>query len=222
MAYQGILFDLDGTLVDSIQDLYLATNLMLSDLARPIISLEMAQQFVGNGMETLVKRALSGDMQINSALTTSQVDQAIALFEQHYQQVAGQHSQLYPYVDKVLPALSHLPKAIVTNKPRVFTEKLLEQLELTPHFNVVVCGDDMEKKPSPTPLLFACEQLGVAPENTLMIGDSKSDILASQRANIDVLALTYGYNQGENLASFNPQYLCDSFLDIMPAINQHS
>jgi len=78
----------------------------------------------------------------------------------------------------------------------------------------------MAKKPSPAPLLYACKKLNVEPSKAIMIGDSKSDILAAHAAKIDVIAVDYGYNQGENLEDYNPQYLCDNFLDIIPTLTQ--
>ncbi|MBE0377597.1 HAD-IA family hydrolase [Pseudoalteromonas prydzensis] len=220
MKYDAALFDLDGTLVDSVYDLYIAMNLTLSDLAFPIVSQSLVQSWVGNGIETLVKRGLSGDMQVSEHLDTALADKAIALFYGHYEQLVGEYSVLYQHVETGLAALRGIPKALITNKARCFTEKLLDKLVLTSHFEVIVCGDDMAKKPSAEPLLFACQQLNVPVSQAIMIGDSKSDILAARAANIDMLALTYGYNQGENLSDYNPQYLCDTFLDILPVLNQ--
>lgn len=220
MKYDAVLFDLDGTLVDSAYDLYIAMNLTLSDLAFPIVSQSMFETWIGNGIETLVKRGLSGDMQVSEHLDVALSDKAIALFYQHYAQQVGLYSALFQHVETGLNALSGVPKALVTNKARMFTETLLDKLALTSYFDVIVCGDDMAKKPSPEPLLFACNALNVEPSKAIMIGDSKSDILAAHAANVDVIALTYGYNQGENLADYNPQYLCDNFLDIIPVLTQ--
>ncbi|BDF95522.1 MULTISPECIES: HAD-IA family hydrolase [Pseudoalteromonas] len=220
MKYEVALFDLDGTLVDSVYDLYIAMNLTLSDLAFPIVSQRLVESWVGNGIETLVKRGLSGDMQVSEHLDAVLADKAITLFYGHYGQIVGEYSVLYQHVETGLAALRGVPKALITNKARCFTEKLLDKLALTSHFEVIVCGDDMAKKPSPEPLLFACQQLNVAVSQAIMIGDSKSDILAAQAANIDVIALSYGYNQGENLSDYNPQYLCDTFLDIIPVLSQ--
>ncbi|NNG43576.1 phosphoglycolate phosphatase [Pseudoalteromonas sp. NEC-BIFX-2020_002] len=220
MKYEAALFDLDGTLVDSVYDLYIAMNLTLSDLAFPIVSQRLVESWVGNGIDVLVKRGLSGDMQISEHLDSALADKAIALFYGHYEQQVGEYSVLYQHVETGLAALRGMPKALITNKARRFTEKLLDKLALTSHFDVIVCGDDMAKKPSPEPLLFACQQLNVQASQAIMIGDSKSDILAAQAARIDVVALTYGYNQGESLSDYNPQYLCGTFLDILPVLNQ--
>jgi phosphoglycolate phosphatase len=220
MKYDAALFDLDGTLVDSVYDLYIALNLTLSDLAFPIVTQRLVENWVGNGIEMLVKRGLSGDMQISEHLDDELSNKAITLFYQHYAHQVGEYSVLYQHVETGLAALRSMPKALITNKARVFTEKLLDKLALTSHFEVIVCGDDMPKKPSAEPLLFACKQLDIAPSKAVMIGDSKSDILAANAAKVDVIALTYGYNQGENLKDYNPQYLCDNFLDIIPVLTQ--
>lgn len=220
MKYEAALFDLDGTLVDSVYDLYIAMNLTLSDLAFPIVTQRLVESWVGNGIEVLVKRALSGDMQISEHLDEALADKAIALFYQHYEQQVGEYSVLYQHVETGLAALSGMPKALITNKARRFTEKLLDKLALTSHFELIVCGDDMAKKPAPEPLLFACQQLNVPVSQAIMVGDSKSDILAAHAANIDVIALNYGYNQGENLSDYNPQYLCEQFLDIIPVLTK--
>jgi phosphoglycolate phosphatase len=220
MKYQGVLFDLDGTLVDSAQDMYMALNLTLTEVAFPVVSYAQVTTWVGNGIEMLVKRALSGDMAVNPDLPAHLVTDAVARFKGHYQQLAGDYVALYQHVETGLAATAHLPKAIVTNKDRVFTEQLLAKLNLTSHFKVLVCGDDGEKKPSSAPLLKACEALNILPEKAIMVGDSKSDIIAAKNAEIDVLALTYGYNQGFDLKELEPEYLCDGFLDIIPIINQ--
>ena len=220
MKYDAAFFDLDGTLVDSVYDLYIAMNLTLTDLAFPVVSQKLVESWVGNGIETLVKRGLSGDMQISEHLDEALAERAINLFYQHYDHVVGDYSALYQHVERGLAALAGMPKVVITNKARRFTEKLLDKLSLTSHFQLIVCGDDMAKKPSPEPLQFACQQLDVSPEKAVMIGDSKSDILAAKAANIEVVALSYGYNQGENLADFNPEYLCENFLDIIPVLTQ--
>ena len=107
------------------------------------------------------------------------------------------------------------------NRPDLISSFIKCTLEQTfQNFELIICGDDMAKKPSPEPLLFACKKLNIEASKAIMIGDSKSDILAAKAAGIDVIAVGYGYNQGENLADYNPQYLCDNFLDIIPVLTQ--
>ncbi|MBQ4863864.1 HAD-IA family hydrolase [Pseudoalteromonas sp. MMG013] len=220
MSYQGVLFDLDGTLVDSVEDMYMALNLTLTEVAYPIVSYAQVKTWVGNGITILVKRGLTGDMLVNPELSQSLIDNAIVRFKVHYHDIVGNYAALYAHVETGLSALTHLPKAVVTNKDRAFTEQLLDKLSLNHHFEVLVCGDDTAKKPNPEPVLMACKALGIKPSDAIMIGDSKSDILAAKNAEVDVIALKYGYNQGCNLEDFNPEYLCEGFLDIIPILTK--
>jgi phosphoglycolate phosphatase len=220
MRYQGILFDLDGTLINSAQDMYIALNLTLTEVAFPIVSYAQVSGWVGNGIDMLVKRGLSGSMTLNPELPETLIDLAICTFKGHYAELVGDYVTLYPHVETGLAALSGFKKALITNKDRVFTLNLLDKLHLSSHFDVIICGDDGQKKPSPEPLLKACSQLALTPSDVIMVGDSKSDIEAAQNAGMDVVAMTYGYNQGVNLQDLNPQYLCDGFLDIIPILTQ--
>ncbi|CCQ10803.1 Phosphoglycolate phosphatase [Pseudoalteromonas luteoviolacea B = ATCC 29581] len=218
MPVKAVLFDLDGTLVDSAEDMYMALNLALTEVAYPVVSHALVTTWVGNGIEMLVKRSLSGDFHVNPDLPKPTVAYALERFQFHYAQIVGEYAALYPNVNTGLAALTHLPKAIVTNKNRIFTEQLLSKLGIAHYFSVLVCGDDTDKKPNPAALLLACEKLCVQPHEVMMVGDSKSDILAAHAADINVIALTYGYHQGQNLQDLNPQYLLDGFLDIIPAL----
>ncbi|WP_462170805.1 phosphoglycolate phosphatase [Pseudoalteromonas xiamenensis] len=218
MAVKGILFDLDGTLVDSAEDMYMALNLTLTEVAYPVVSYALVTTWVGNGIDMLVKRGLSGSMEVNPTLPPETVTYAISRFKLHYAEIVGQYAALYQNVLVGLSALAAFPKAIVTNKNRDFTETLLNKLGIASHFSVLVCGDDGQKKPSPEPLLNACNALGLKPEDVMMVGDSKSDLVAANAAGIPAIALTYGYHQGENLQEFNPQYLLGGFLDIIPVL----
>ncbi|MFC3034119.1 HAD-IA family hydrolase [Pseudoalteromonas fenneropenaei] len=220
MSIKAVIFDLDGTLVESAMDMYMALNLTLTEVAFPVVSHAQVESWVGNGIEMLVKRGLSGDVEVNPELSESLISDAEARFKQHYAELVGEYAVLYPHVEIGLAALAHLPKALVTNKGRVFTDKLLEKLHLRSYFDVVVCGDEVEKKPSPAPLLRACELLQVEPAEAYMVGDSKSDLIAAERAGVPAIALSYGYHQGYNLAEFNPKYLFAGFLDIIPVLTQ--
>ena len=220
MRFEGVLFDLDGTLVDSAEDMYMALNLTLSELAYPIVSHALVREWVGNGIDALVQRGLSGSYEISDNLEPEYVAKAIARFKHHYAELVGQYAVLYSHVETSLAACAGMSKAIVTNKNREFTTTLLAKLNISQYFDVVICGDDCAKKPSPEPLLLAAEQLKLPIEKLIMVGDSKSDIFAAEAAKIPVIAVKYGYNQGFDLQQFKPQYLCDGLLDIIPIINQ--
>lgn len=212
---QLVLFDLDGTLLDSVPDLALAVDRTLAALARPLAGEASVRDWVGNGAQMLVKRALAygGHDEPDDAL----FEQAFALFLQHYGQCCAEQSQLYPGVREYLNFLqeSQVDMGLVTNKPISFTETLLDEFDLRRYFSVVLGGDSLvEKKPHPLPLLHAMTARSVAAEQTLMVGDSRSDIKAAQAAGCRVVAVTYGYNHGEPVSLYLPDIIVDDLMQL--------
>jgi phosphoglycolate phosphatase len=193
---EAVLFDLDGTLLDTIADLATAANLMLAELGRPALGQAQIHGFVGKGVDNLVYRCLSeGGAPVSSVETGA----ALAAFRRHYTRVNGEATQPYPDVPDLLAALAArgLKLAIVTNKATAFTLPLLEQFGIARHFGAVVCGDTLPvRKPDPAMIDHACAQLGVEPARALMIGDSANDALAARAAGVPVLLVTYGYSEG--------------------------
>jgi phosphoglycolate phosphatase len=200
MTYTAVLLDLDGTLVNSIPDLADATNAMRTEMGLPQLPLDVIATYVGKGAENLVRRALS--VRMTHPPSKKQLAHGLALFKQHYHVVNGAKSAVY---EGVLEGLSRLRNAgilmaVVTNKPTEFTHPLLQACGLGNFFDHVVCGDTCtEKKPHPMPLLHACELLQVAPECAVLVGDSANDALAAQAAGMKVLAVPYGYNEGQDV-----------------------
>ena len=206
------LFDLDGTLVDSVPDLAKALNLMLSDYNLPTYEEAKVRHWVGNGARVLVERGLSGNTKINHAFNQVEVDIALDKFLFCYRTLETKSTVLYDGVAATLKTLkAHgCTLALVTNKPSEFIEPILTS------FSFTIGGDTLlEKKPSPLPLMHACEKLGVLPSECVMVGDSKNDILAAKAANIKSRGLTYGYNYGESIATYQPDWVFDSFSDIL-------
>lgn len=199
IAYRAVLFDLDGTLIDSIHDISAAANTMLTHLGFAPLPQSLITNFVGQGVDVLVWKCLLEAVSTN-APSPEQYQQGREVFAQAYQKrLAHAQTALYPKVRTGLQAFqdSGAKLAIVTNKPLANTQVVLEQTGLAPFFTEVVGGDSCEeKKPHPLPLLYACAQLETEPTETLMIGDSINDVQAARAANIDVLILPYGYNQG--------------------------
>ena len=207
-----MMFDLDGTLVDSVPDLTFAVDEMLKDLGRPIAGLEKVKNWVGNGAAMLVKRALSQQM-VPMAIDEALYQTASDLFFQHYQQVNGRKSVLYPKVSETLVQLREtIPYlALITNKPEQFTQPLLDHHGL-PSFDVVICGDTLAKrKPDPEPVLHCLKSLNCKASESVMVGDSLSDIKAAQGAGVPVICVEYGYNQGEDLSAYKPNKLIQNF-----------
>lgn len=217
---QLIIFDLDGTLVDSVPDLAVAVDSMLEQRGRAPAGEAKVRAWVGNGAAMLVLRALADS--VDPAMV-AQVDdavhqQALQQFKQIYQQENGRQTRLYPGVKDVVPALAGLgiPLAVVTNKPLPFTTPLLEQFDIASCFRHVIGGECLpERKPHPLPLLHVCEQVGAKPRASLMVGDSRHDVEAAKAAGMVSAALTYGYNHGEPVAACEPDWLLDDFRELL-------
>ena len=209
-----LLLDLDGTLINSVDDLSQATDAMLVALGRPPAGREQVANWVGNGVDKLVRRALvAGDESQVPNISAQQLSQAREYFDQAYLQALTQAAGVYPGVAQWLSLTAAIPKVLITNKARKFTQPLIQSLGWQQHFVELICGDDLaEKKPSPLPLLHACELAAVEPQNALMIGDSRNDVEAARAAKIACVAVTYGYNYGEPVVQANPNWVVDNLL----------
>jgi phosphoglycolate phosphatase len=216
MRFQSVTFDLDGTLLDTVADLAEACRLMLDEVGAPPRTQAEVHSFVGKGMAVLVERCLS-HAQPPSA---EQLHAAIESFKRHYAVVNGQFTRIYPGVIEGLQAwqASGLKMGVVTNKPGMFTEVLLERMGLVDYFDVVVSGDTTaHKKPHPEPILHACRLFNVRPDRNLHIGDSRHDIHAAHAAGCLAYAVPYGYNEGEPVDSAD----CDALVsDLLAAYRQ--
>ena len=213
---QGILFDLDGTLVDSIPDIAHGANLTLQTLGLPEADFQALKTWVGNGSRTLMKRALTKDF--NGEPDSELLARALPIFFDHYADHVFVHSALYPGVQSTLESLDSqgFKLACVTNKPLRHTQALLAESGLARWFASVVAGDSTPHvKPHPEPLLEACRALDLDPSQCLMVGDSMNDIKAAQAAAMPVVALSYGYNQGIDLNSGHPDVLIDNFSELL-------
>ena len=192
---RAVLFDLDGTLLDTIADLADAANLALAELGRPARTQDEIHSFVGKGIPHLVRRCMTEGTQA----TEAEIEHAVAVFRRHYARVNGVRTRIYPGVTDTLDAMRArgLRLAVVTNKAEAFTLPLLERMAIAHYFDAVVSGDTLPvKKPDPAVVNLACERLGVSAAEALMIGDSANDALAAQGAGMPVLLVTYGYNEG--------------------------
>ena len=213
---QLILFDLDGTLVDSVPDLAAAIDGMMRQLGLPERGKAAVRAWVGNGIHNLVGRALNNSMTVST--DTALFNQALPIFMQLYSANTAAHSHLYPSVLETLAFLKQQPRlrlGCITNKAEQFTLPLLEQLTIRDYFDIIISGDSLpEKKPHPLPLLHAARQLGVIPQQTLMVGDSKSDVQAARAANMPMIAVSYGYNHGEDIRDYLPDAVIDELAEL--------
>ena len=212
-----IIFDLDGTLIDSSPDLALAINHMLTTIGKDTFTLDEIHHWVGNGASTLVKRALSGSAKIASSIDEKEFEEALDIFLKFYAKNLAVKTITYPHVHSTLKQLKEhgYKLAIVTNKPFDFVEPILIELKLKEYFEFHLGGDSLkEKKPNPIPLLYVCEKLNVTPNDCVMVGDSKNDILAAKACNMQSIGLTYGYNYGEHIKTHNPDVYFSDFSEI--------
>jgi len=196
-SIRAVIFDLDGTLVDSASEIAAALNRTLEELGLASLERPAVEGMIGRGVRVLVERAL-GQVEGGGLI---EIDPAVERFEAHYAQTVGTDARLFA---GVLPGLRRLAEAglamsVVTNKPRFFTEMLLERLEIDSFFKGVVAGDDgIRRKPHGDMLLSACERMGTLPVESLMLGDSDNDILAARSAGCPVWCVPYGYNEGRS------------------------
>ena len=213
-----VIFDLDGTLVDSVPDLAVAVNTMLAAMNKPEVSQDCVRNWVGNGAPMLVRRALAVyDGKAAEGLGNDDIVQPLSLFMQAYSQQTSALSRLYPGAHECLRKLYDLgiKIAIVTNKPKQFVGPILKSLNIQGYISFVVGGDCLkEKKPHPLPLLHCLARYGVDNKQALMIGDSRHDISAAKAAGIPVVAVTYGYNHGQSVACYKPDAVVDSLLEL--------
>jgi len=201
-SIRGIIFDLDGTLLDTAGEIVAAMNRSLEEMGLAPLEASRIQALIGRGVRSLVERALAEAH--GGALI--QVDRAVERFEAHYAQTVGTDARLFPGAMPGLKrlALAGIPMGVVTNKPRFFTEMLLERAEVKPLFKVLVAGDDgIARKPQGDMLEAACREMGTRPADTLMLGDSDNDVLAARAAGCPVWCVPYGYNEGRGPETLN-------------------
>ncbi len=214
-----LLFDLDGTLIDSVPDLTKALKLMLDELNMPSFDENIVRGWVGNGASILVKRALLGKRDFEeSELDSEFFNDALKRFMAHYSKVLNDATGLYPDVKDTLQELRNRDyrMAIITNKPSQFVSPILENLKIESLFESIVGGDDLpKKKPEPEPLLYSCEVMGVSTDVAVMIGDSSNDILSAKRAGVSSIAVSYGYNYDNPIDTLGANIVIDSFRELL-------
>lgn len=209
-----ILFDLDGTLIDSVPDLTHAVNHALANYGKAPFTIDTVNHWIGNGAKPLVSRALNA-----AGLDAEKIiDEALPIYHAYYKANVCVDTYAFPGVESSLAQLKQagFKLAIVTNKAERYVRPILSSLALLENFDCIVGGDTTDEfKPSAKPLLFAAERLGVQPKECIMVGDSKNDILAAAAANMSSIAVTYGYNYGEDINNYKPNYSATNFTEVV-------
>ncbi len=210
-----IMIDVDGTLVDSVPDLAYCVDETMKAVGRDTWGEAKVRHWVGNGVPKLVERSLTGELE--GAVDQAAYDEAYPIFLDLYAKNTSGRSCLY---DGVKEGLAHLKAqgytvGCVTNKAEQFTHPLLKDLGIFDEFEIVISGDTLEKKkPDPLPLLHAAKHFGIDPQDSLMLGDSISDVKASRAAGFDIICMSYGYNHGEDIRDANPDLVIDSMAEL--------
>jgi phosphoglycolate phosphatase len=219
---QVIALDLDGTLIDSRRDIANAANVALSEHGLPALPLDVISSFVGDGAANLVDRACG------PAASSAQRAAVLHSFFRIYTRDAVVHTTCYAGVVDGLGRLNGLaaangfPKlALCTNKPRAMTDRVLDLMDLRKHFAITVAADDLpEKKPHPAQLQWVSAQLGVTPENIVMVGDGPQDIECGRRAGTTTVGVTYGIKDPSEMRAAGPDYVIDHFDELLQLVHR--
>lgn len=208
----SMLFDLDGTLIDSRTDLANSINLMLADLDRPPLDESVVGGFVGDGVRVLVYRCLTASDPNHQPPPEALHMEGVALMHSHYADEMLKTTVMYPQVAETLASFDGKLKAVVTSKEVRFTKIILDHFDITRYFNAIVGGDTTPaRKPDPRPVLEATRLLGGSADGAVMIGDSENDINAGRRAGARTCGVTFGFRTAEQLRLSEPDVMIERF-----------
>ncbi|MEJ5339873.1 MAG: HAD-IA family hydrolase [Aquificaceae bacterium] len=186
MHLSAILFDLDGTLIDSYRDIGIHLNRTLRDFNLPQVDIESVRHMVGGGARELLKRFFSNGL----------LEEALAVFRDYYMKEPVIYTKPFEGIEEALSRAmdKNISLAVVTNKMEALSKLILKELGLLDYFSLVVGGDTLsEKKPSPLPVLYTLQSLGVSPAQALMVGDTEADMTAGRLAGVKRGLARWGY-----------------------------
>jgi len=204
MPLKGVIYDLDGTLIDSGEDLADSVNAMLARLSLPGREPRVIHGFIGEGAERLIRRSLGPRHEARYA-------EAAPIWREEYGKRLLAKTRLYGGVDALL-RIPPQARGVLTNKPGGFAREILRGLGVESAFRAVVGGDEAPRKPAPDGLLRICATLGARPQDALLVGDSAVDLATGKAAGVPVCAVTWGL--GERAALASADYLCDTPMEV--------
>jgi phosphoglycolate phosphatase len=208
-SFELVIFDFDGTLIDSKYDIATSVNLTLKDLDLPVRSREEIFSFVGDGVKSLLRLSV-GEGQ------DGRYEEALIIFREHYLAHCLDSTKIYAGLDPVLNILQGTPKALATNKSLEYTMRIADGLGVRDTFSAIECPNDQsDLKPDPGMLFRILAQLGVAPEKAVLVGDSTNDVRAAQAAGMKACAVGYGYGNREKVLALAPDYFCEKPEDLL-------
>ena len=212
-SFRLLVFDFDGTLVDTKKDIVDSVNRTLTELDLRTLDRDTLSTFIGKGVNHLMIRSLEGT-------GCDDLSRAIEAFMRHYEAHLMDQTDLFPNCRETLAHFTHKENTILSNKPTRFITQILDALEWRAPFSTIIGGDLMpEKKPDPGGLHHILEQHGVRPEDTLMIGDSLVDIETGKRAGVKTCGVTYGHAGRASLESAQPDWIIDNLSELKDFIS---
>jgi len=215
-AVRALIFDLDGTLIDSKLDLIHSVNAMLREMKRPQLAAETISGYIGHGAPQLVARALGG------AATEEELKGAVQFFLGYYEEHKMDNTCAYPGVAETLVQLSHMPMAVLTNKPARISVRILNSLGLGTYFRAIYGGNSFEsKKPDPFGANKILQEFGIAAREALLVGDSEVDVQTARNAGVHAAAVNYGFGVHDRAAHPADIYL-DRFADLAGVVTNHT
>lgn len=208
-----IIFDLDGTLVDSRDDIANAVNFTLKKIGLKEKSISEISSYIGTGIEDLIGKSLGNKQEV---LLT----RALSVFEKYYRKHSADNSVLYPNVKEILEYFKNKRKVIVTNRNYEFALIALNKLGIYDYFENVVGGDDVGcMKPSSCPLDISMNRLNTNKEEAIIVGDMDIDIVAGKKAGIITCGVTYGIGKKEDIIKAKPDFIIDDIINLKNIIH---
>jgi phosphoglycolate phosphatase len=212
-SVRALIFDLDGTLIDSKLDLVHSVNAMLREMGRAELPVDTIAGYVGQGAPILVTRALGG------VCSEEELQRGLKFFLDYYEQHKIDHTHVYPGIREALQAMQDAHMAVLTNKPVRISKRILDELELSKYFRVVYGGNSFAtKKPDPLGANVILKELGVARSEGMMIGDSEVDVQTARNAGIIAACVNYGFGTHDRAAYPADIYL-DHLTELPPLLN---
>jgi phosphoglycolate phosphatase len=214
-----VLFDLDGTLIDTAPEIADAVNALLAGERLPRVDEMLVREWIGHGTRELLRAALAESAR-RAGLAPARAPSLAALlpaFDRHYLAHCGRRSRVFDDVEPALDALRRagVRTAVVTNKEERFAYAVLDAHRLRDYLDLVICGDTLAaKKPDPLPAVHCMQRFGVAPERALLVGDSEIDVATARAAGIGVWVVPYGYNRGRPIAAAGADRVIDSIAEV--------
>lgn len=215
-TFDLILFDLDGTLVDTASEIGAAVNDALGDVGQPAVTLAQVRDWIGFGTRELLARALavSAGRDLAAVRASAPLQALVAAYDRVYPRHCGRASQTYPRVRETLQALraQGVKRVVLTNKEARYVQVLLDAHQLGALFDLVISGDSLPtKKPDPAGLLHCLARFGVPPQRALLVGDSSIDVATARNAGVLVWVLPGGYNMGQPIEACAPDRIIPDF-----------